>query len=599
MNSRSSISIVAALTAGVGLLALAGCEMGPNYQRPPVSTPPTFRGETPAKPSATPAAPAPASGNSTAATPSPATLADLAWWQIYDDPVLQQLLQEALKNNYDVRIAATRVIQAQELQLEQQSAFYPQIGYSGTVSRGRNQFIGNFQPQGGSYNSSVAAQVGLSWEIDLWGRIRRLDEAARAEYLATIDAQRGVWLSLVSDVAATYFQLLAYDAQLAVAKNATQTYSDTLKLFQDRLQGGVATLLDTSSAAGALGAASAQVPNYERQITETENQLCVLLGRDPGPIPRGKPLTDQSFPPDVPAGLPSDLLGRRPDVLQAEQQLRAANAQIGVAEANFLPQLSLTSALGKVSPEVSAFTGGGANAWSIAAGLAGPIFEGGLLRAQYKGALAAHDEAVLEYQSTILNALQEVSDALTDNQKLAEVRTQQEYSVSSYAVAVDISMKRYIAGKASYYEVLDAQTKLFPNEADLVNTRFAQLQAMVDLYKALGGGWQLTPDNFLNGFPLLPALETPPVTTAPSSPPLPSGIPRYPNAFTAPPPGPAAVNAAQANAIAAPVPAAAAQNTAVQSANALQAAPPPALLTPVGPPSAPMLPPPPANSTTP
>jgi len=430
---------------------------------------------------------------------SPAALADLAWWQVYQDPVLQQLLHEALTNNYDVRIAAQDVEQAQQLVLEQQSALYPQVGYSGGVSRGRNQYLGQLQAQSGAYSSTTSAQVGLAWEIDLWGRLRRADEAARAEYLSTVDAQRGVWLSLVSDVASTYFTLLGLDAQLQVAKGATQTYTETLALFEDRLKGGVASLLDTSSAAGALGAASAQIPDIERQITLTENQLCVLLGRNPGPIPRGLGLTAQTFPPNIPAGLPSQLLERRPDILKAEQEIRAANARIGVAKANFFPQLSLTGALGKVSPEMSAFTGGGANAWSIAASLAGPIFEGGLLRAQYKGAYAAWQQSELEYQSTVLNAFEEVSDALTDEEKLAQVRVRQEYSVNSYSQAVDVSMKRYIAGKASYYEVLDSQTKLFPNEADLVNTRVAELQAVVDLYKALGGGWSLKDQEFLQG----------------------------------------------------------------------------------------------------
>ncbi len=505
------------------LVVLPGCMMGPNYQRPKVDTPAEYRGATqnaPAGNTTTATAPvanvtaaAVPAGNGTAAA-SPATLADLAWWQLYDDPVLQQLLQEALKNNYDVQIAAQRVEQAQQLVLEQQSALFPKIGYSGGVSRGRNQIQGNLQPQGGSYSSTTAAQVGLSWEIDVWGKLRRADEASRAQYLATVEGQRGVWLSLVSDVATTYFQLMALDAQLQVAKNATKTYTETLQLFQERLQGGVATLLDTSSAAGALGAASAEIPDIERQITETENQLCVLLGRNPGPIPRGTSLTAQSFPPDVPAGLPSQLLERRPDILQAEQQIRAANAGIGVAKANFFPQLSLTGALGKVSPEMSAFTGGGANAWSIAAGLAGPIFEGGLLTAQYKVAYSSWLESKLEYQQTVLTAMGEVSDALTDRQKLAEVRLQQEYSVSAYAEAVDVSMKRYVAGKASYYEVLDAQTKLFPNESDLVNTRLAELLAVVDLYKALGGGWALMKDDaFLHN----PTAATAGNTTAPAT----------------------------------------------------------------------------------
>jgi multidrug efflux system outer membrane protein len=524
------------------LLALPGCMMGPDYKQPPVDSPTEFRQPKPTT-LATPSSPnakvkaAPgnvtaagnstavpgnttttgnvtATGNTTAATPSPASLADLAWWQVYNDPVLQGLLQEALKNNYDVQIAAQSVEQAQQQAYEQQSFLMPQIGYGGTVSRGRNQTLGTLQPLNGSYNSSTSLQLNLSWQIDLWGKLRRADEAARAALLATVEAQRGVWLTLVSDVATTYFQLLGLEAQLQVAKNATQTYTETLNLFEERLQGGVASLLDTSSAAGALGAAAAQIPDIERQIAETENQLSVLLGRNPGPIPRGIVLTSQTFPPNIPAGLPSQLLERRPDILEAAAEVKAENALIGVAKANFFPQLSLTGALGKVSPEVSAFTGGGANAWSIAAGLAGPIFEGGLLTAQYKGAQAAYKQSVNQYKETVIEAFQDVSDALTEREKLAEVRAEQEYSVSSYSEAVDVSIKRYVAGKASYYEVLDAQTKLFPNEANLVNTRVAELLAMVDLYKALGGGWSLKDTTFVDG----PTPPIPPVDFASSQP---------------------------------------------------------------------------------
>jgi multidrug efflux system outer membrane protein len=515
--------------AVVALLALPGCMMGPDYKRPEVNAPAGFRDAPPTDSGNATTGNATTGnlttgnatggnvtggnttggnvtgGNATAGntTVNPLTVADLSWWQLYNDPVLQQLLVEALTNNYDVRIAATRVEQAHEFVLEQRSALFPQVTYGGTVSRGRNQVLGQLQPgqPAGSYNSSTSLQVGLSWELDLWGKYRRLTEAAKAEYLATVEGQRGVWLSLVSDVATTYFQLVALDAQLEVAENATKTYTETLQLFQERLEGGVASLLDTSSAAGALGAAAAQVPDLKRQIAETENLLSVLLGRNPGPIPRGILLTEQSFPPQVPPGLPSQLLERRPDILEAEQQVRAANAQIGVAKANFFPQLSLSGVLGKVSPEVAAFTGGAANGWSVAAGLAGPIFEGGLLSAQYAGAKAAWRESVLQYESTVLNALDEVADALVDRQRLAEVRTQQEYSVSAYSQAVDVSMKRYVAGKASYYEVLDAQTKLFPNETNLVNTRLNELLAVVDLYKALGGGWSQKGEDFLKGPP--------------------------------------------------------------------------------------------------
>jgi multidrug efflux system outer membrane protein len=427
-----------------------------------------------------------------------ASVADLPWWQVYDDPVLQSLITEALQHNYDVRIAVQNVLESRELERIQEADLMPQITYSGAATRGRNQLLGNLAPQGGSYSDGALAQVGVSWEIDLWGRLRRADEAARAKYLATIEAQRGVWLSLVSDVATTYFQLLSLDAQLQVSKDATKTYTDTLKIFQDRLEGGVASLLDVSSAAGALGAAAAQIPELESEIRQTENQLSVLLGRNPGPIARGRPLNAQTVPPQIPAGLPSQLLERRPDIRQAEQNLVAANAQIGVAKADFFPRLSLTGALGKVSSSFTDFTAGGSNAWAVAANLAGPIFEGGRLTAQYKQTLAEWEAAKLQYQYTVLSAFQDVSNALISQEKLGDVRVQQEYSVKSYAQAVDVSMKRYIAGKASYYDVLDAQTKLFPNEANLVNTRLNQLLVMVQLYKALGGGWSVKDADYVH-----------------------------------------------------------------------------------------------------
>ena len=335
--------------------------------------------------------------------------------------------------------------------------------------------------------------------MDFWGRIRRLNESARAQYLATEEGRRGVMLSLVSDVASSYFQLLQLDLQLQIAQRTAGSFEDSLKMFTHRLEGGVASRLDTSRAAGALAITSAQVPELERQIALTENQINVLLGRNPGPVTRNATMLQQYTPPEIPAGLPSMLLERRPDIRAAEQQLRSANAQVGVAVANFFPQIGLTSFLGKVSPELSAFTAGTANAWSVAANVTGPLFQGGALRAQYRQAKAAREQAQLQYEATALGAFQDVSNALISREKFASSRYQLEQTVAAYQESVQLSTQRYLAGTASYFEVLEAQQLLFPAETSLAQVEFNQLLVVVQLYQALGGGWKLDNPQFVSG----------------------------------------------------------------------------------------------------
>ncbi|HZM03796.1 MAG TPA: efflux transporter outer membrane subunit, partial [Candidatus Saccharimonadales bacterium] len=330
-----------------------------------------------------------------------------------------------------------------------------------------------------------------SWEIDLWGRLRRLNESARAQFLATTEGQRNVRISLISTVAEDYFQLLALDQELQIAYDSTNSFGKSLTIFSARLRGGVSSKLETASAEAALAAAAATVPEIERQIAIQENQLRILLGQNPAPLlGRGK-LLEELLPPGVPPGLPSALLQRRPDIREGEQLVRAANARIGVAQANFYPQLSLTALFGQVSPALSTFTSGAANAWSVAASLAGPIFEGGLLKAQYAQAKAAWEEACLEYQSTVLNAFHEVSDALIARQALARERFEQTRAVKAYQVAVQVATQRYTAGQANYYELLQEQQYLFPAENTLTQTELNQLLAIVQLYRALGGGWSV------------------------------------------------------------------------------------------------------------
>jgi len=465
----ASLSLCQAITVVVFLL-LAGCAVGPNYKRPPVNSPAAFRGEDHATTN---------------------SFADLPWWQVFQDEKLQELIRVALTNNYDLRVAFTRVEQARAVLAEAKSQFYPQVGYEGLAGRGKNVSPSGGAPVAGLSTSSVfVGDVNASWEIDLWGRVRRLSESARAQYFASEDARRDVMTSVIAQVAQAYFQLLAIDRQVTIAEAATNSFGESLKLFNDRFRGGVASRLETSSAEALMENAAAAIPEFRRQRAVAENQLSVLLGQSPGPITREGSDFDKQWPPEVPAGLPSSLLERRPDIRVAEQQLRSANAQTGVAEANFFPQLSLTALLGKVSPELSTITAGSATAWSAAASLSGPIFQGGYLRAQYRQAKAVRDQFALQYQYSVLNALQEVSSALVSRDEYEQSRQHLTRAVDDYKEATKIAMDRYRRGQSSYYEVLQEQQLLFPAENNLALTQLNQLTAVVQLYRALGGGWQ-------------------------------------------------------------------------------------------------------------
>jgi multidrug efflux system outer membrane protein len=455
----------------ISALLLAGCTVGPNYKRPPVNAPQNFRSDF------------------TGLTNS---LGDLPWWELFQDKTLQALVRSALTNNYDVRIAATRVEQARAILAENRSIYFPQVTYQGGVGYGKNVLAGAPYPVGGSAGTGYEAAGNVSWEIDLWGRIRRLNESARAQFLATAEARTNVMLSLITTVAADYFQLLALDQELQIARDTTNSFGQSLKIFSERLRGGVSSKLETSSAEAAEASAAATVPELQRQIAVQENQIAILLGMNPGPIVRDKKLLEELLPPDVPPGLPSALLERRPDIRQAEQLVRSANALIGAAKADFYPRFSLTALFGQVSPELSTFTSGAANAWSVAANLAGPLFEGGLLKGQYQQARAAWQETVLEYQSTVLNALQEVSNALIAREQLARERVEQAHAVRAYEEAVQVASARYTAGQANYYELLQEQQLLFPAENALTQTELNQLLSIVQLYRALGGGWGAT-----------------------------------------------------------------------------------------------------------
>jgi multidrug efflux system outer membrane protein len=329
----------------------------------------------------------------------------------------------------------------------------------------------------------------VSWELDIWGRIRRLTEAARAQYLATEEARRGVVLTLTSEVASAYFDLRQLDEDLEIARRNTAAFHDTFDLFNKQLQGGIASALDTSDAEAAWANEAAQIPLLESQIVAKENQLTLLLGRNPGAVERGESLFKQPLQAQVPPGLPAALLMRRPDVRQYEQQLVAANADIGVAEAAFYPTISLTGMFGGLSPDLKDLFGRG-QTWTLGGGLVGPIFQGGNLRSQYRLAVAQFEEAKLQYEQVVTRAFGEVSTSLVALQKQAAAETERQRAVNAYAEAVRLANLRYTTGLSAYFEVIDAQENLLNSENLLAQVRHDRLLSLVDLYKALGGGWQ-------------------------------------------------------------------------------------------------------------
>jgi len=456
----------------LALLLLGGCAIGPNYHRPDTQTPPAYRDET---------------------RKSQESMADLSWWDLFKDPQLRVLLHDAVDQGFDVRIALTRVDQAHAIAAQVRGQLLPAVGYNGLADRGRNTLLGQpFTEGDGATANGFAGYLGAAWELDLWGRVRRLDEQARAQYYASEAGRRAVLLTVVSETATAYYELLELDEELVIARDTTGAFNESLKLFNRQLEGGVVSRLDTASAEAQLETTNARIPEIERQIAIKENQLSLLLGRSPGPIARGATLSDEPAPPVVPPGLPSQLLERRPDVQQAEQAARAANANIGVTVGGFLPRIGLSALLGAVSPELSSITNHESFLWNIGANVSGPVFQGGGLHGEYEESKAQWEMAKLQYQQAALAAFGDVADALVSRQKLDEVRERQERAVRAYEEAVKLSTERYKAGKASYFEVLQAQELLYPAQVTLAQTKRDQFTAVVQLYKALGGGWKMT-----------------------------------------------------------------------------------------------------------
>ena len=478
---------------------VTGCAVGPAYKRPSLSIPEKIRGQTEPTPAEASGAASPETGAREAAS-----FADQAWWEIFRDDTLKSLIEEALRNGYDVQLAAWRVEEARANAGIARSEYFPAIQGSAGWTRGR---LSGFTVLETGTVDLTSVNAGVSWEIDLWGRVRRLNEAARARYLATEDGRRGVLLSLASDVATEYFRLRELDFQLEIARRTAGAFQETHDLFTRRFEAGTASSLETSSAEASLATTTASIPDLERRIEEQENLLAFLLGRNPEAIPRGDALNDQILPPEIPSGIPSDLLKRRPDLRQAEQELVAANADVGVAVANYFPTISLTGAFGGISPQVSDLFHEG-KAWAIGGGLLTPIFQGGRLKDEHRAALARWEQARTTYEKSVNNAFAEVSTALVAYQKLADVEKEQARAVAAHRDAVSLSNSRYLSGLSDYLEVLQAQQQLFPAENALAETRFERLATLVQLYRALGGGWKKGDSEWATQEPRAAAMST-------------------------------------------------------------------------------------------
>jgi outer membrane protein, multidrug efflux system len=456
---------------------LAGCAVGPNYKRPTVDVPGAYR----ADPAVTGADPA-VTGAHTAGS-----LGDAKWWTVFQDPTLGDLIRTALQQNYDVRIAAERVVQAQAQLGITRADQFPTLSAGANLNSTRNPktpIFPTYQLNTGELNLSAA------WELDFWGKYRRATEAARANLLASEWGRRAVVDTLISNVANAYFELRSLDLELDISRNTLKSRQDSLNLTQVLEQHGSTSLLDVRQSEQLVYTASETIPDLERRIEQQENLISILLGRNPGPIARGLALTDQPHPPTVPAGLPSELLERRPDIRQSEQQLIAANAEIGVAKAAYFPDISLTALGGFQSDALTRLFSGPAGLWNVGPALTQPIFTAGKIRSNVRLSEAVQQQSLLTYQQTIQQAFRDVSDSLIAYQKDREFREQQELLTASAQDATRLADVRYKSGVASYLEVLTNDTNYFSAELNLAQARLNELTDLVHLYNALGGGWE-------------------------------------------------------------------------------------------------------------
>ena len=457
---------------GTLIVALAvmvsGCSVGPDYTRPSVDSPEAWRINYPAA----------------------AGVANTAWWEQFGDPVLNELVDSALRENLDVRIAAARVDQFVGALSSTRSQLYPQLGYSAGASNITASRVGQPPlPPGADRDFSLyEGAVGASWQLDLFGRVSRLSEAAQARVYASEQAQHGVVLSLVASVANSYITLRALDRQLEIAQATANNFGTTARLFELRFKSGIVAKTEVMQITSQQQQALAAIPAFEQSIAATENLISILLGRDPGPIPRGKTI-DQLIAPSIPADLPSTLLSRRPDILQAEQNLIAANANVGAAKALYYPDLSITGVLGSVSTAMDDFLTGPAASSLIAANIAGPIFTFGGIEGQVSSAEAANRQALLFYQQTILNAFRETNDALTGSQKKIQQVELQSKRVDALREFARLSRLRFDKGVSGYLEVLVADNELFAAELAAVGLQADRYVQVVNVYQAMGGGW--------------------------------------------------------------------------------------------------------------
>jgi outer membrane protein, multidrug efflux system len=469
-----------------GVVFITGCTtLAPQYERPEIDMPASFRFE--------PAA--------VAAT------ADTAWWKQFGDPVLDELIATALANNYSVEIAAANVEQALGIVTQTRSAVYPQLGYgaSGEELRSPDSALTAAIPNFPNPQDTYEAFLSASWELDFWGRIRNLSEAAQASMLATEEARRGVILTLVSSVADSYITLRGLDEQLAVSKDTLKAYGEFVRLYEMQYKYGQSSLMTVVQAQSQYETAATQIPQIESQIAQLENALSVLLGSNPGEIPRGKPISEMVAP-VAPAGLPSTLLERRPDLLQAEQALIASNAQIGAAKALYFPTISLTGALGSTSSSLSDLFQGSTRTWNYAGQVVGPIFTFGAVSGQVAQAEAAQRAALASYKLAVQNAFADVDNAFVSNQKIGQQLDAQKRLVKALEEYERLARLQYDGGYVPYSTVLQAQQALFPAELTLAALRASVLTSTADIYRAMGGGWINEADKMIGRAP--PAVDS-------------------------------------------------------------------------------------------
>jgi multidrug efflux system outer membrane protein len=455
-----------ATTTALLVLSVAGCRVGPSYRRPDLPVPEAYRADIPPE--------------------QAASIADLPWWEMHRDPVLQGLIREAIQNNQDLALAAARVVEAGALVGVSRADLFPQLAAQADAARGRPSR--EILP-GAETDDRFGLSLGLTWELDIWGRIRNAADAARADLLATEEGRRAVVLGLVASVASSYLQLRELDLELEIAQRNTVSRQGTVELFRARADGGVGNDLELNQARADLAVTAAAIPDTERQIALVEHQLCVLLARPPGPIERGDALPDAAGP-ILPSGVPAALLQRRPDLLAAEQSLVAATHRVGVARADRLPRLALTGSVGLDSLDAGTLFTGDAAAWSIGASLFAPLFQGGRLASLEEAARARMEGSIAAYRSAVLTALREVSDAAVGYRKLEAVLAEVDRQVEATVAAERLARMRYEGGVADYLEVLDSQRQSYGAELTQARTRLARLLYAVELYRALGGGWQ-------------------------------------------------------------------------------------------------------------